>query len=468
MMMRLKNRQRLAGFFLCAYFASSATVLLAQPAEIPSEVMERLGDLSQAQIEFLRSEQPLRVMPSRGKLHENLLGRSPEQNQQYVADMMRVVEAFAFRPGIDMAEIPMNPESSRYNSFKVVRPEILKERLREPGPINVDRYVRQWGSIPTFAGAPVAITPEDLIAGHVEVAIAGIPQSMSSGSRDGRNAPNALRAMHGIADRDIYSMVDPGAVLNIVDYGDIAVDRMSVHRGIEHAYEMVLAIAETGAVPVMVGGDHSQMYANVKAVSEANSGQALTVVHFGAHYNAEPTRAHLLSDRDAVYRLLNEGVIDGSNLIQVGLRGAQANASAFQWLREQGVRYHTMASVEANGWDAVMQRVVDEAKSGSGLLYISFDVSVLDPVELTAAGRAAPNGLTIRELSPLLRRLCAETEMAGMEIMDFAPMLDLSYVSAMNANYMLNACLSGMAMRKLGLTEEHYLDPTSSDHGQNL
>jgi agmatinase len=126
-----------------------------------------------------------------------------------------------------------------------------------------------------------------------------------------------------------------------------------------------------------------------------------------------------------------------------------------------------MAEVELRGWDEVAERVIDEAKSATDRVYISLDVSVVDPAQLRGAGRAAPGGLTIRELAPLLRRLCAETQIAGFEIMDLAPMLDLSYVSAMNANYLMNACLTGVAMRKLGLDDDNYMDPMTVDHGQD-
>ncbi|MEX0740352.1 MAG: agmatinase family protein [Pseudohongiella sp.] len=464
-----KRRHLFAGFTLCSLLAVAPTVNFAQQAEadIPAEIMTKLSSLSAEQMDFLRGFQPLRIIPTREKLNQELDRRSPEQIEQFVSDMMMAVEAMAFRPGVDMAEIPLNPEASSFNGFKVVRPQALNEYLRDPGPFSVHRYIHQWGGIPTFAGALVAVDQADLIAGDVDVAIVGIPQSMSSGSRDSRNAPEAIRAMHILGERDIYSMVDPLAALNVVDYGDISVDRMSVHRGLEHAYQRIMEIAETGAVPFVVGGDHSLMYPNVKAVQDIDAGEPLTVVHFGAHYNAEPTRAHLLSDRDAVYRLITEEVVDGNNVIQVGLRGSQATPQAFPWLREQGVKYHTMAEVERHGWDEVAERVIDETRSATDRVYISLDVSVLDPSQLRAAGRAAPGGLTVRELAPLLRRLCAETQIAGFEIMDLAPMLDLSYVSAMNANYMMNACLSGIAMRKMGLDDENYLDPMTTDHGQN-
>jgi guanidinobutyrase len=427
---------------------------------------EKLNALTSEQRSFLRGTEPLQVVGSRERLIQELGSRNPEQVRQYVTDMMTALDAFAYDPERDLGDIPMNPAATGFNSWKIVRPEALRDRRRAAGPFSVSRYLQQRGGVPTFAGALVAITPEDLVAGKVDVAIAGIPQSMSSGARDARNGPRALRAMGGIADRNVHTLVDPAAVLNIVDYGDFAVDRMSIEVSLDHIRQMVYDLAKTGAVPFLVGGDHSVMYPTVKAVREVNPARALTVVHLGAHYNAERTSAHPLSDRDAVYRLMAEDVIEGRNLIQVGLRGPQPTRESFLWLREQGVRYHTMAEVELRGWQAVMERVVNEAKQAGNPVYISFDVSVLDPSQASGIGRAVPGGLTVRELQPLVRRICAETQIAGFELMDLAPMLDLSYVSAMSANSMLNACLTGMAMRKVGLTEENYLDPLAVDHGQ--
>jgi len=458
----------------CASTTSSSSSVMLSSSEptpdavaMPESVTDKLALLTPEQRSFLRGTEPLRIVASREKLMQELDSRTPEQIALYVSDMMQALDEFAYDPERDMGQIPLNPEASGFNSWKIVRPEALWERRRTPGPFSVSRYIHQWGGIPTFAGAPVAITPADLVAGKVDIAISGIPQSMSSGSRDARNGPETLRAMSGIADSNVHALIDPMAVLNIVDYGDFNVDRMSVERSIGHITEQVTLLAETGAVPFLVGGDHSVMYPTVKAVKTAMGDEELTVVHLGAHYNAEPTRAHRLSDRDAVYRLMDEQIISGENLIQVGLRGPQPTREAFMWMREQGVKYHTMAEIELRGWDSVMNRVIDEAKDSGNPVYISFDVSIFDPSAVSGIGRAVPGGLTVRELQPLLRRLCAETQIAGFELMDLAPMLDFSYVSAMNANAMLNACLTGVAMRKSGLTEENYLDPIAVDHGQD-
>lgn len=430
------------------------------------DLESRLTGLNDTQREFVFSDAPLRVVASREKLQLALSLKTSDQVVEYVNDMMSAVNALAFDPVTDMAAMPLNPDARVFNRLVREPPALWKIR-RDPGPFSVHRYIKPEGGIPTFAGAPVALNAEDLVVGDVDVVIAGVPQSMGSGYRDGRYAPRTLRGMHGMADRGVYTMVDPGTVLNIADYGDVPVDRMSLEMSLDSVIDVVTEMAETGAIPFLVGGDHSMMYPTVRAVSAVRSETPLTVVHLGAHFNGKPMGAHTLSDQIPVRRLLDEGLVEGSNLIQVGLRGPQASAEDFRWLREQGVKYHTMAEVERSGWRAVMDRILAEVDAAGNPLYISFDVSVMESSQMVSAGRAVPGGLSVRELMPLLRRLCAETEVAGFELADFAPMLDISYVSALNANYMMNACLSGMALRKQGITETDYLSPLTLDHGQD-
>jgi agmatinase len=431
-----------------------------------ADMQSRLALLNDEQRDFLFSAEPMRLLASEAKLADELMRRNPEQNLQFVADMITTVDALAWRPGIDMAESLLNRESQGFNSSITLRPTSLWTHRREFGPMHLSRYM-DGGGIPTFAGAPVAVFPEDLIAGNVDVAIAGVPQNLGSGSRDADNGPKAMRLLHGIADRNLFTLQDPHAVLNIVDYGNFSADRMLKDRTIEHISEMVGTIVEVGTIPFLVGGDSSVSYSSIKAVS-AQYDNGVSVVHLGAHFNAEATGAHQVSDRDVFYKLITENNLAGSSLIQVGLRGPQAGAEELQWLRDQGVKYHTMAAVERRGWTAVMERVLAEASADGNPVYISFDVSVLDPSQLPAAGRAVPGGLTMREVLPLVRRLCSENQVAGFEILDLSPILDLTYTSALNANYVMNACLAGVALNKSGIaTSANYLSPLALDDGSN-
>jgi agmatinase len=135
-------------------------------------------------------------------------------------------------------------------------------------------------------------------------------------------------------------------------------------------------------------------------------------------------------------------------------------------MRDNGVRYHTMAEVEKKGWDAVMKRALVEAREGGRKLYISFDVDVLDPAFVPGTGTPVPGGLTMREAMPIVRRLCAENDLVGFEIVELDPLLDASYRSALNANYIMNACLTGLAMRRKGIRDPGFLSELTTEHMQ--
>ena len=135
-------------------------------------------------------------------------------------------------------------------------------------------------------------------------------------------------------------------------------------------------------------------------------------------------------------------------------------------MRDQGFRYHFMAEVERHGWDQVMERAIAEALDGAEFLYISLDIDVLDPAYAPGTGTPEPGGLTPRELFPLLRRLGAETNLVGMELVELNPLVDPTYVTPLVANRAVREILTGIAMRKGGITEPDYLSPETTDHGQ--
>lgn len=440
--------------------------------------------LTQGQIEFITSPDALAGFGlTTDKVVVQLAGRDEAGVRAYVEALMEIAVAGAFQPGqdtaspikandipeplditADAASIPLNPEAGNYNRSRILRPALFDEYKREPGPIDLHRYVNETGGIPTFANAPVAVRKDDLIAGQIEVAFVGVPLGLGSGWRDSHNAPSTLRGMYGLAGYDIYGGVDPTLVLRIADYANISVDNLAPETNMAHIREQIGDMLDAGTIPFVVGGDHSVMFATVAAMSDFY-GETLGVVHLDAHHRAERDLDHVYSDRQPVSRLVAENLLRGEHLIQLGLRGPTMSAREFDWLRQQQVRYHTMAEVESRGWDSVADSVLAEARSLPGKVFISFDMSVLDPAFALAAGSPVPGGLTTREAQYAVRRLCAETDVAGFEMLDVAPYLDVSYQSALTANHLMHACLTGIALRKQGITAIDYLNTRAVQHG---
>lgn len=136
-------------------------------------------------------------------------------------------------------------------------------------------------------------------------------------------------------------------------------------------------------------------------------------------------------------------------------------------MRENGFRYHTMAEVEERGWRAVVEDAIKEANDGPKYLFVSFDIDVVDPAFVPGTGTPEPGGLTMREALMIVRRLSAERNVVGFELVELNPLVDPTYVSALNANRIIREALTGIAMRKMGLTEKHYLSPLTKQDGHD-
>ena len=445
-----------------------------ESVELPDNIAAKVEGLDQEKIDFLRGTGIFSFAGSHELLFERFKNKSPEDIEAYIDAMMRVKELMKFNPETDMGSIPLNADSPGFNGWKMRRPAEF-DTPREAGPINVNRYLRAGPrlGIPTFFNMPVAMTPEDLVAGEVDVAIMGIGLDMGTGFRGTAYGPRAVRAgtVYGGTGMSnlphMHTMVSAFDELTIVDYGDVAVDYLSTERSVGHIREMVREVAAAGAIPMIVGGDHSLMYPDVAGIVDVYGAGNVGVIHFDAHYDAGRGGTHLLSHGRPVRRLFNENLVPGQNFIQVGLRGYWPGESGFKWMQEEGLRYHPMAEIEKSGWDAVKKRVFDEALDGPEYIFISFDVDVLDPAYMPGTGTPEPGGLTTREAFPIVRGLCAEKQIVGFELVELNPLVDPGYTSAQNANRILAECLTGIAMRKKGITDPKYLSPLTTEHGHD-
>ncbi|WP_352298583.1 arginase family protein, partial [Pseudoalteromonas sp. 20-MNA-CIBAN-0454] len=76
-----------------------------------------------------------------------------------------------------------------------------------------------------------------------------------------------------------------------------------------------------------------------------------------------------------------------NDVVQIGLRGQSVDIDTLQWLREQGVKYHTMAEINKRGISSVIKKVKKEITRGPDQIFVSIDVSVIEPTQMISAGR---------------------------------------------------------------------------------
>ena len=303
----------------------------------------------------------------------------------------------------------------------------------------------------TFQKLPLVLAPSGLEG--AEVVVLGAPMDDLVTNRPGtRFGPRAIRlAWDGGGTPEAYNIdlgVDPFSELTVVDHGDASVvpaNAVASHAGINQA---VAGIVAAGAVPIVLGGDHSIAYPDISAVA-ANLGPAeVTVVQFDTHADTATDIWGVKYSHGSPFRhLVDQKILRGDRLIQVGLRGYWPLPEEFEWMRSNGVRWHRMQEVAELGIRTVIDRVL-EAIPEDTHLFLSVDVDALDPAFAPGTGTPEPGGMTSHELLTAVRRLVLARGLAGMEVVEVSPPYDPSNITATVAHRVVLEALSGFALHR--------------------
>ena len=321
------------------------------------------------------------------------------------------------------------------------------------GPEPQPHYI----GIPTFIHAPFALTIEELRELEADVAIVGAPVDMGVINRPGaRFGPRAIRqaGYSGSPNERLYHMgldVYPTRVLKIVDFGDANCPPSSLELSHEAVRMKVMQALQAGTVPIVLGGDHSITLPSATAVAQRYGYGKVGMVHFDAHADTGPSMygGVLIAHGSPMRRLIESGAIPGKNFVQVGLRGYWPERELFEWMRDQGMRWHPMSEIETRGFDAVLDDAISEALDGPEYIYLSVDIDVLDPAFAPGTGTPEPGGISSTELLRAVRRIATSVEVVAVDIVEVSPPYDgPGAITAEVANRVALEAISGMAWKR--------------------
>jgi agmatinase len=305
----------------------------------------------------------------------------------------------------------------------------------------------------TFQKVPLVLDPDELHGS--DVVILGAPMDDFVSNRPGaRFGPAEIRKGYNAGgDPEAFHMdlgVDPFKALTIVDHGDAEVvpgDGHASHRAIG---AIVTNVLEAGAIPIVLGGDHSIAHPDIVAVAGRYEVGDLAVVQFDTHADTGTEVWGVERSHGTPFRyLVDEGVLPGDRLVQVGLRGYWPNRAEFEWARRAGVRWHRMEQVRERGIDAVTNDVLAEL-SGARAVFLSVDVDVLDPAFAPGTGTPEPGGMASWELLRSVRRIALGMDLAGMDVVEVSPPYDHAGITAIAAHRVVLEALSATAVRRAG------------------
>jgi len=315
------------------------------------------------------------------------------------------------------------------------------ERWRELGLPDKPDYA----GLLTYAGMPYTQDHSELDG--VDVAIVGAPTDDLVSDRPGtRFGPRAIRAASCPPGSHLETRVDAFAELRVVDFGDAAVipaDPVRTHAQIERIVGQVVA---AGAVPVILGGDHSITESDVRAVAARYGPVGL--VHFDTHTDTGKEVFDVeLSHGTPMYRLVRDGHVEGGRYVQIGLRGYWPGESEFAWQRENGITSFFMHDVRELGIREVVERTV--ATIGGGPVFLTVDVDVLDPAYAPGTGTPEPGGMTSADLLWACRQVAARLDIVGVDVVEVLPTaIGSADVTALVADRVIREALTGIAQRR--------------------
>jgi agmatinase len=301
-----------------------------------------------------------------------------------------------------------------------------------------------------FAGVPAR--PLDAL-GDAGVVILGAPFDWGTTHRPGaRFGPKAIREADYLG-FDGYrphlpTGIDPLGALRVVDAGDLLLPVGYIEESIDLISAAVERISRHGAVPIVLGGDHSITFPNARAVAAVHGDIAL--IHFDAHADTGETNmpGALLGHGTPMRRLIESGAVAGHRFVQIGLRGYWPDPPVVEWMREQGMRSYLMSDIEERGLRTVVDEAVAYAADGAAAVFLSVDIDVVDPGMAPATGTPEPGGLTSRQLLDTLRRLARELNVVGADVVEVSPPYDgPGEITAFLANRVVLEILNGMAER---------------------
>ncbi len=317
-----------------------------------------------------------------------------------------------------------------------------------------------FGPDATFLGVPAADLGDPASLAGAAAVIVGAPFDGGTSHRPGcRFGPQAIRFAdylpHDGSRPHLALDVDPLLELAVVDAGDVEMPPGDTELSLRRLEEAVGAVAATGAVPVILGGDHTIAWPDITAVARQVGWGRVSVIHFDAHADTGDTQFGSLAGHGTpMRRLIESGAARGDRFLQIGLRGYWPEPETLAWMAEQGMRSFEMTEIVERGLEACLTEAFAIAVDDCDGVFLSVDVDVVDPGSAPGTGTPEPGGLSARQLLDAVRRAAMELPVVGMDVVEVSPPYDHAEVTALLGNRVVLEALSGMAWRRRSLAPD--------------
>ena len=259
----------------------------------------------------------------------------------------------------------------------------------------------------------------------LDIAIAGIPfdagSYMGTGQRFG---PNQVREFSWIV-RPVHALTGraPFDMCRIADIGDAPIDLMDPGKSIRDATDFFARVAEAGASPLGIGGDHTVTLPIMRGMAQGGVDVPFGMIHFDAHPDTYDEVDGIRINCATIFRRgIEEGLIDPKRYVMIDIR-VMYDIACLDWATDQGVTVISDDDCAALG----RQGVIDKARAvvGDGPTFVSFDIDGLDMAYVRGTQSPEPGELTVKDAMAILRGFSG-LDVIGGDVVELLPPKDPS------------------------------------------
>src|SRR6201991_5206810 len=327
------------------------------------------------------------------------------------------------------------------------------------------RYGAQFGPDITFLGVERCDWGEAASFDGADVVILGAPFDGGTSHRAGtRFGPQYIRQSCYLpfdgSRPSLALRVDALRDLAVYDAGDVELYSGEAERSVRDLQHAVHTVTAAGAVPLVLGGDHTIAWPDAAGVAQHLGQGRISMIHFDAHADTGDVEfGSLIGHGQPMRRLIESGALRGDRFLQIGLRGYWPGPETLDWMAAQRMRSYEMTEIVARGLDACLTEAFTIATDDCDGVFLSVDIDVCDPGHAPGTGTPEPGGLTGRELLDAVRRIAYERPVVGADLVEVSPPYDHAELTSFLANRVVLEVLSGMARRRRDAADGTTWDP---------
>jgi formiminoglutamase len=234
-----------------------------------------------------------------------------------------------------------------------------------------------------------------------DIVMVGAPLSRSSISASGASEfPEYFRKLwKGFTTYNIETDQDLRDI-TVLDIGDIEMhvtDITRCHTNIKTSMEGI-SNRFPDSIPFTIGGDHSITAMLVSGLKKAEPTKKIGILQLDTHLDLRDLKDHGPSNGTPIRNLIENGVVEGEDVYNIGLHGFFNGPSLINYAKEQKVNYITLKQARAQGIMETVKKALQELEEKVDSIYLTIDMDVLDISYAPGVPASTPGGMRTDEL----------------------------------------------------------------------